>query len=185
MTSGPAIALIDGVHHPAAVRDALDRVERERGLAGVVFCGGEAKVTPDMLASPERHWGRPVVAGDPDEALRGLAANSRAAAVVDLADEPVLVAVFSTGAGVCADVEPVVTSQALSNREELERDLERAAREGCDVYLTELKAAAIDTVARRARERGARVVLVRNRPVGIDGDLDDALLGLSGHADTS
>jgi cyclic 2,3-diphosphoglycerate synthetase len=420
MTSGPAIALIDGVHHPAAVRDALDRVERERGLAGVVFCGGEEKVTPDMLASPERHWGRPVVAGDPDEALRRLAAGSLASVVVDLADEPVLpppaklrlaaralhlglayeapgtrltppryepvpfdgpklaviatgkrtgktavaghwaallrergadpvvvsmgrggppqpelaeagitidelvelaeagrhaasdyleqaaiagvravgcrrvggglageayesnvpegaelaaslrpgaivfegsgstvppvevdhtvcivgqepdalgalglyrlwraelallmelggegpergpelgetpairctlrpepaeplpdgarVAVFSTGADVCAEVEPVVASQALSNREQLERDLERAASEGCDVYLTELKAAAIDTVARRARERGARVVLVRNRPVGIDGDLDAALLGLSRHAGTS
>ena len=35
------IALVDGEHHPGAVREALDRLERERGLAGVVFCGGE------------------------------------------------------------------------------------------------------------------------------------------------
>ena len=52
---------------------------------------------------------------------------------------------------------------------------ERAAAEGCDVYLTELKAAAIDTVARWARERDARVVFVRNRVDGVD----DALLELA------
>jgi hypothetical protein len=44
------------------------------------------------------------------------------------------------------------------------------------VWLTELKAAAIDTVARRARAEGARVIFLRNRPVG-DG-LDDALVRL-------
>ncbi len=43
-------------------------------------------------------------------------------------------------------------------------------------YLTELKAAAIDTVAERAATEGARVVFVRNRPVGLDGDLDAALM---------
>ena len=46
---------------------------------------------------------------------------------------------------------------------------------GCDVYLTELKAAAIDTVAAGAG-RGRAVVFVRNRPVG-DG-LDEALIEL-------
>ena len=51
-------------------------------------------------------------------------------------------------------------------------------RSGCDVYLTELKAAAIDTVARRARDEGARVVFVRNRPVGVD----EALLEVWGGA---
>ena len=76
-------------------------------------------------------------------------------------------------------VEPVVASRNLARRSALADDLDRAAAEGCDVYLTELKAAAIDTVAERARREGARVVFVRNRPVGVDGDLDEALLELA------
>jgi cyclic 2,3-diphosphoglycerate synthase len=390
--SGPVIALIDGEHHPGAVRGALERVERERGLAGVVFCGGGEKLGPGPL---ERHYGR-AIESDPEAGLRRLA--SEAAAVVDLADEPVLdaharlhlaalslhlglayeapgallepptyspvpfagpklavigtgkrtgktavaghwatllrerdsepvvvcmgrggpaepqvaeadtglddlltiseqgghaasdyledavvagvrtvgcrrvgggfagepgesnvvagaalaaslrpraivfegsgacippvdvdrtvcvvgagppepfaeyrllradlvlaqdgplapdgalcfsmrpeplepvaagarVALFTTGAETCHGVEPVVASTNLGRREALEGDLERAMAERCDVYLTELKAAAIDMVARRARERGARVVFVRNRPVGVD----DALVKL-------
>ena len=76
----PAIALIDGEHHPAAVRELLDRLD----LAGVVFCGGEEKLGPGTL---EQHYGRPVET-DPEEALRRLA--PAADAVIDLADEPVL-----------------------------------------------------------------------------------------------
>jgi cyclic 2,3-diphosphoglycerate synthase len=76
----PAIALIDGEHHPAAVRDALERLD----LAGVVFCGGEEKLGPGSL---EEHYGRPVET-DPEEGLRRLA--PAADAVIDLADEPVL-----------------------------------------------------------------------------------------------
>lgn len=85
------------------------------------------------------------------------------------------VALFTTGAPECGGVEPLVTSTNLARRSALAADLERAAAVGCDVYLTELKAAAIDTVARHAVERGARVVFVRNRPVGVD----DALLELA------
>jgi predicted GTPase len=69
-----------------------------------------------------------------------------------------------------------VASDNLARRAALAADVDRAAGEGCDVWLTELKAAAIDTVARRALDEGARVVFVRNRPVG-DG-LDDALVEL-------
>ena len=83
-TAEPAIALVDGEHHPAAVRDALDRIERERGLAGVVFCGGEEKLGRGSL---EEHYGRPVE-DDPEAGLRRLAPS--AGAVVDLADEPVV-----------------------------------------------------------------------------------------------
>ena len=386
---GPAIALVDGEHHPAAVREALDRLD----LAGVIFCGGEEKLAPGQLAD---HYGRPVET-EPEEALQRLA--PRAAAVVDLADEPVLppsaklrlaalalhlglryeapglrlepplyepvafagpklaviatakrtgktavaghwaallrglgvdpvivcmgrggpadprvaesgigleflaaidasgghaasdylegavlagvrtvgcrrvggglagapaesnvpagaelaaalpgagalvfegsgacippvevdrtvcivgpgdaqplgeyrllradlllaheaapappeavrfalrsepaeplsagarVALFTTGAPACEGVEAIVASTNLARRSALGADLERAAAERCDVYLTELKAAAIDTVARHAREHGARVVFVRNRPVGVD----DALVTL-------
>jgi cyclic 2,3-diphosphoglycerate synthase len=85
------------------------------------------------------------------------------------------VAVFTTGATEVDDIpEPVVVSTNLAKRGALADDLDRAAAEGAGVYLTELKAAAIDTVAMRARVEGARVVFIRNRPVGID----DALVNL-------
>jgi cyclic 2,3-diphosphoglycerate synthase len=86
------------------------------------------------------------------------------------------VALFTTGAPSCDGLEPVVTSTNLARRTALAGDLDRAAAAGCDLYLTELKAAAIDTVARHAVERDARVVFVRNLPVGVD----DALMGLIG-----
>jgi cyclic 2,3-diphosphoglycerate synthase len=88
------------------------------------------------------------------------------------------VAIFSTGSAPCEGVEALVSSSNLARRADLARDLDRAAAERCDVYLVELKAAAIDTVAVRAREEGARVVFLRNRPVGLDGDLDRALVKL-------
>jgi cyclic 2,3-diphosphoglycerate synthetase len=406
MERAPVIALIDGEHHPAAVRDALQRLDRERGVESVVFCGGEEKLLRDVLAEPEKHYGFPVQ-HDPEQAMRGA---SSARAVVDLADEPVLpppvklrlaalalhlglayeapgavltpppyervdfdgpklaviatgkrtgktavaghwagllrergtrpvivsmgrggppepqvaeagtsladlraiaadgrhaasdyledaviagvttvgcrrvggglvgepfesnvpegarlaaslapdtlifegsgscippleadatvcivghdadvsglamysllrsrlalvmgdrplygfpcaalrcrleieaveplpetarVAFFTTGAPAFDSLEPVVSSTALSRRAELEHDLDRAAAERCDVYLTELKAAAIDTVALRAEQEGARVIFLRNRPVALDGDLDAELLDLHDHA---
>jgi len=74
------IALIDGEHHPAAVRDALAGLD----LAGVVFCGGEEKLPHGRL---DELYGRPVDT-EPEPALARLA--GAAEAVVDLADEPVL-----------------------------------------------------------------------------------------------
>jgi hypothetical protein len=85
------------------------------------------------------------------------------------------VAIFTTGATAVERVpDPVLVSTNLARRSALAAELDRAAAERCDVYLTELKAAAIDTVARRARAEGARVVFIRNRPVGVD----DALVKL-------
>jgi hypothetical protein len=90
------------------------------------------------------------------------------------------VAFFSTGAGDLDGLDPVVCSRNLARRSALADDLARAEREGCDVYLTELKAAAIDTVAVHARRAGARVAFVRNRVVADDGArLDERLASLA------
>lgn len=88
------------------------------------------------------------------------------------------VAFFTTGPGECAGIEPVLTSRNLARRGALAADLERAEAAACDVYLTELKAAAVDTVAAQARRAGARVVFVRNRVVADDADLDTLLARL-------
>jgi cyclic 2,3-diphosphoglycerate synthase len=89
--------------------------------------------------------------------------------------EGVRVAVFTTGATDVEGIpEPLFVSTNLARRSALAAELDRAAAERCDVYLTELKAAAIDTVAMRARAEGARVVFIRNRPMGVD----DALVKL-------
>jgi cyclic 2,3-diphosphoglycerate synthetase len=85
------------------------------------------------------------------------------------------VAVFTTGATEVHGIpDPVLLSTNLAKRGALAEDLDRALAEQADLYLTELKAAAIDTVAMRARAEGARVVFIRNRPIGID----DALVNL-------
>jgi cyclic 2,3-diphosphoglycerate synthase len=417
MSAGTVVALVDGEHHPSVVRDALAALDRERGVAGVVFCGGEEKAGRAVLDAAEEHYGRSVETGDPEDALRRLASDAGVGAVVDLADEPIVppqrklrfaalalhlgkaydapgvrltpppyaavayrgpklavigtgkrtgktavaghwarllreggttpvivsmgrggpaepqladagttledlleiaaggrhaasdyledavlagvttvgcrriggglagepldsnvlagatlaaaqdpdaivfegsgscippvevdrtvcvvgdgatalgelgpyrlmradltllmpgahadevaaevarlcpgrairidlrpvpaedvpgdarVALFTTRAESCDGVDPVVVSTNLARRSDLEADLDRAREERCDVYLTELKAAAIDTVAARARREGARVVFVRNRVVGLDGDVDAELTGLHG-----
>jgi len=87
-------------------------------------------------------------------------------------------AFFTTGAPSVDSLDPIVASTALARRGELEHDLDRAASERCDVYLVEIKAAAIDTVAVRAEREGARVIFLRNRPIALDGDLDSELLAL-------
>ena len=74
-------------------------------------------------------------------------------------------------------VEPLHWSGNLARRRRLEHDVEQALGDGCDVFLTELKAAAIDIVATRAVEAGAQVAFLRNRPVAVEGEsLDDRLM---------
>ena len=70
-----------------------------------------------------------------------------------------------------------VFSSNLARRRDLEQDVETALRERCEVFLTELKAAAIDVVAEAAARAQVRVVFLRNLPVADDGEppLDDAL----------
>jgi cyclic 2,3-diphosphoglycerate synthetase len=75
-----------------------------------------------------------------------------------------------------ADV--VDVSGNLSDRAALRDDLERIS---ADVYLVELKAAAIDVVAEVALARGADVVLASNEVVPLPGQpgLDEILLGMA------
>jgi cyclic 2,3-diphosphoglycerate synthetase len=71
------------------------------------------------------------------------------------------VAVFTTGPAATdhLDAEVVAVSRNLANRPRLREDLRDVDAE---VYLVELKAAAIDVVAEAAKERGADVVLAAN-----------------------
>jgi cyclic 2,3-diphosphoglycerate synthetase len=87
------------------------------------------------------------------------------------------VAVFTTGPAPVEhlDAEIVAVSRNLADRAALREDL---ATIDADVYLVELKAAAIDVVAEAALARGARVVLAENAVVAPE--LDEALLGLMG-----
>jgi cyclic 2,3-diphosphoglycerate synthase len=85
------------------------------------------------------------------------------------------VAVFTTGPAAtdALDANIVSVSRNLANRPRLSEDLARAE---ADVYLVELKAAAVDLVAEAAARRGVDVVFAENEVV-CDG-LDEAILGL-------
>jgi cyclic 2,3-diphosphoglycerate synthetase len=85
-----------------------------------------------------------------------------------------------------AGIEVRVFSSALARRGELEDDIERALRERCDLFLTELKAAAVEVVAEAAERHGIELVFVRNRPVSLPGepDLDGELERLFEEAQT-
>jgi cyclic 2,3-diphosphoglycerate synthetase len=74
--------------------------------------------------------------------------------------------------------EVVATSGNLSDRRRLVEDLDGMA--GAEVYLTEIKAAAVDVVTRRGSDEGKPVLYCDNDPVG-DG-LDEALLRLAREA---
>jgi cyclic 2,3-diphosphoglycerate synthetase len=90
------------------------------------------------------------------------------------------VAVFTTGAPAPDDLdaEVVLASTALADRARLREDLARA--DGAEVFVVELKAAAIDVVAEAARERGVEVVLAAN---DVDAPrLDEEILKLVPHA---
>jgi cyclic 2,3-diphosphoglycerate synthase len=76
------------------------------------------------------------------------------------------------------DAEVVHVSRNLANRAKLREELERIE---ADVFLTEIKAAAIDVVAEAAAERGAEIVFADNEVVSLAGepDLDEQLLALA------
>jgi len=89
-------------------------------------------------------------------------------------------AVFTTGPAPLDHLEGVVlASRNLADRAALARDLEQAG--DAEVYLVELKAAAIDVVAEAAAARGIDVVLGWNAV--ISRDLDDALVEVAEKAE--
>jgi cyclic 2,3-diphosphoglycerate synthetase len=84
-------------------------------------------------------------------------------------------AVFTTGPAPLDHLDGVVfSSRNLADRELLRRELETV---DADVYVVELKAAAIDLVAETAAARGVEVVLAGNEVVAAG--LDDDLLALA------
>ena len=69
-----------------------------------------------------------------------------------------------------ADV--VLVSGNLSRRKELREELESEEARSADVYLVEIKAAAIEVVAEAASERGVDVVFAENAVLPLPGELD-------------
>ena len=120
-----------------------------------------------------------LVGGGDSSAIRAL--KKVAVVGADLRLRPVAplrgrrVAVFTTGPAATheLDAEVVAVSRNLANRAALSEDL---ARTDADVYLVEIKAAAIDLVAEAALKRGAEVVFAENEVVS--DELDDAILRL-------
>jgi cyclic 2,3-diphosphoglycerate synthetase len=88
-------------------------------------------------------------------------------------------AVFTTGPAPTEglDAEVVHVSRNLARRDALREELERVEAE---VYLVELKAAAVDVVAEAALARGVEVVLAANDVVSEE--LDDRVLDLASRA---
>jgi cyclic 2,3-diphosphoglycerate synthase len=88
-------------------------------------------------------------------------------------------AVFTTGPAPTGhlDAEIVAVSRNLADRARLREDL---AAVKADVYLVEIKAAAIDVVAEVARERGVELVFAGNEVVSRPGEpeLDDEVIKL-------
>jgi cyclic 2,3-diphosphoglycerate synthetase len=87
--------------------------------------------------------------------------------------------VFTTGPAPTGelDAEVVHVSRNLARRDALREELETVDAE---VYLVELKAAAVDVVAEAALERGAEVVLAANDVVS--DELDERVLELVSRA---
>ena len=86
-------------------------------------------------------------------------------------------AVFTTGPAPIEhlDAEVALVSRNLANRRALRQDL---ASVDAEVYVVEIKAAAIDVVAETAAERGVELVFADNEVVA-DG-LDERILDLVG-----
>jgi cyclic 2,3-diphosphoglycerate synthase len=177
--------------------DAGARLAVERGAELVVFDGSGAVIPPvatgrrilvahelESGLNPYRALISDLVLTTAEEVALQAEALGRRALRFDLQLRPVeplagrRTALFTTGPARFEHVEEVVfASRNLADRAALRRDLESV---DADVFLVELKAAAIDVVAEVAVERGAEVVLAAY-DVEAPG-LDEALLELAGLA---
>jgi cyclic 2,3-diphosphoglycerate synthetase len=178
------------------VSNVLDgaRLAAERKPDVVVFDGSGAAVPPvaagarvlvahDLVSglNPYRALISDLVLTMSADVAAAAGALGRRALRFDLRLEPLRplagrrTAVFTTGPAGLDHLDGIVScSRNLANRELLRRDLAQADAE---VYLVELKAAAIDVVAEAAAARGIDVVLASNEVLG-EG-VDEALLELA------
>lgn len=155
------LVLVDGEHHPSAVRTALDELRREGDeIVGAVFCGGSEKVD---LAHLDDAYGIPAVRGEDLRRVLGDAiAEWKADLVIDLTDHPVLTAndrfrlasvALDRGVsyrGADFDLRPPVFERILTKPSI--RVFATGKRTG--------KTAVGSALARRAVERGRRPVIV-------------------------
>ena len=72
-----------------------------------------------------------------------------------------------------------MVSGNLSHREALRADLASQSARAAEVFLVELKAAAIDVVAEAAEEREVQIVFADNEVMPLEGDLDARLRALA------
>jgi cyclic 2,3-diphosphoglycerate synthetase len=75
----------------------------------------------------------------------------------------------------------VLVSGNLARRADLRADLDSAQARSADLYLVEIKAAAIEVVAKTAAQRGVDVVFADNTVVPLAGEpqIDEQLLALA------
>jgi cyclic 2,3-diphosphoglycerate synthase len=170
------------------------RQAAELGPDIVLFDGSGAAIPPiaagvrilvahDLAAglNPYRALISDLVLTMSDEVVAAAEALGRRALRFDLRLRPLeplagrRAAVFTTGPAHVDHVEGVVfTSQSLSDRHQLRRDLDSVQAE---VYVVELKAAAIDMVAEHAEAQGVEVVFADNEVVAPG--LDEVVLELA------
>lgn len=140
---------------------------REQVVAAIAAARG---INPALTVVPT------VLRPRPTESIRG-----RRVAFFTTAPESA-VPILAATLGDEYDAEVVLVSCDLADRRRLAVAVERAAAVA-DVFLTEIKAAAVDMVVERAAAAGCELIFADNRPVAIDGDLDavvDRLAALAG-----
>jgi len=142
----------------------------------------------EPLADPERVASLRAAIRDVDPELEVVETVLRPRPVEPLAGKRV--AFFSTAPAAIHDrlrshlrdaegTEVVMVSGNLSRREALRADLQSKSARAAEVFLVELKAAAIDVVAEAAEEQGVQIVLADNAVIPLEDDLDARLRALA------